>query len=93
MPGIRIADDGMTAVVSGDAEGLFVRVSLVLDRNGESGLYTSQSEIGEGGVIVLPALHVPGLIVTGINAALVPTLGDIQSPTPKVIASDAVFVK
>lgn len=90
---VTLSDDGRTARVDGNAEGLYARVALVLDNGGQSGLYVTQAPINGNGVIVVPAFQVPGLLVTGVSVALVPTLTDIQSPTPEVLAFDAAFIK
>ena len=75
------------ANVTGDFSGLYARIALVIDNNGVSGLLLTQAEINPGGVIVIPAFILPGLSVKGVSVALVPTLEDIISPKPNVIAS------
>ena len=61
-------------------------MALVLDNNGESGLYVTQCWINTDGTIVIPAFDVPGLTVTGVSIALVKTIADIISPMPDVVA-------
>ena len=85
---VTITADGKSANVMGDRTGLFARVALVLDNNGVSGLYVTQATINSDGTIVIPTFMVPGLTVTGINVALVPSLDDIISSTPTVQAMD-----
>ena len=84
---MTISADGNTAAVTGDYSGLYARAALILDNNGQSGLYVTQVTIDPDGAIVIPAFMVPGLTVKGVNVALVPTLTDIQSSTPNVVAS------
>ena len=87
-PSLTLSEDGTEAQVTGDYDGLFARVALVLDNGGVSGLYVTQAMINTDGTILVPAFMVPGLTVTGVNVALVPTLADIQRTTPTVLASD-----
>ena len=77
-----------TAQISGTTEGIYVRVALVLENNGQTGLYVTQVEISRGGSIQIPSFSVPGLTVKAVNIALVGSLEDIQSRTPAAIASD-----
>ena len=93
LPSVTISDDSTTAQAIDGFEGLYARVALVLDNGGISGLYVTQAVINPDGRIVIPAFQVPGLVVTGISVALVPTVGDIASPTPTVLASDFVTIK
>ena len=86
-PAVELNEDGRMAQASGSFEGMYARVALILDNNGQSGLYVTQAVINEDGKIVIPAFQVPGLQVKGVNVALVPTIDDIQSPTPEVKAS------
>ena len=90
-PAVTISGDGKTASVTGDLTGLYARVAIILDNNGQSGLYVAQAEIGPDGGIVIPSLAIPGLVVKGVNVALVPTLADVQSRTPTVITSATVM--
>ena len=78
---------GTQATVSGDYEGLYVRVALVIDNSGQTGLYVTQVPINPDRRIMVPEFKVPGLTVVAVNVALVPTLEDIQSPTPDVSIS------
>lgn len=89
-PAVTVAADGRSAMVTGGREGLFVRAALVLDMGGQSGLYVTQCEIGEDGCVPLPAFNLPGVTVTGVGVALVPSLEDITAPTPRSAASDYV---
>lgn len=91
-PGVSIAADGKTAIASGDCAALYARVALIIDNNGQTGLYVTQATINEGGIIVVPAFIVPGLSVKGVSIALVPTLGDVSSSTPEVTASDFMYL-
>ena len=86
-PVITIDESAGMAQVTGDFEGLYARAALVIDNGGQSGLYVTQVPINSDGRIVVPEFMVPGLTVAAVNIALVPTLDDIQSPTPDVIAS------
>ena len=87
---VSFAPDGQSATVSGDYTGLYARVALILDNGGVTGLYVTQAMINTDGTVLVPAFMVPGLTVTGVNIALVPTLADIQNPVPQVIASAAL---
>ena len=78
----------MTAQLSGTTEGIYVRVALVMENNGQTGLYVTQVDISQGGSIQIPTFSVPGLTVKAVNIALVGSLEDIQSRTPAAIASD-----
>ena len=86
---VKLSADAGTARAEG-FEGLFARVALILDNNGVSGLYVTQATVNPDGSIVIPAFMVPGLRVTAVNIALVPTIGDISKPNPTVAASDFV---
>ena len=87
-----IAADGKTAQATGNYGSLYARVALIIDNSGQTGLFVTQATINEGGVIVVPAFMVPGLTVKAVNIALVPTLGDVSSATPKVLASDFKYL-
>lgn len=88
-PTVKLAADGATAKLEGDYTGLYVRVALVLQLNdGKSGLYVTQGAINKDGTVVMPAFYVPGLTVRGVNVALVRSLDEIPSSTPRVISSD-----
>ena len=84
---VKLSSDAKSAQAANFA-GLYARVALVLDNNGQSGLYVTQATINTDGSIVIPSFMVPGLKVKGVNIALVPTLGDISSAQPTVRASD-----
>ena len=90
-PQIVISEDGKSASVRGDVESLYVRVALILDSNGTSGLYVTQGEIRDG-VVTVPSLAVPGLTVTGVNIALVRSIDDIPSRTPSVVATASKYL-
>ena len=92
VPTLTISDNCKTAVAGG-FDGLYARVALVLDNGGVSGLFITQAPINDDGTIVIPAFQVPGMIVTGISVALVPSLDEISSPTPTVLASDFAYIK
>ena len=85
-PTVAIAEDGRSAQVGGDSEGLYVRIALVIEFRGESGLYITQGAIADDGVIELPKFQVPGLTVTGVDVALVLNIDDIMSPIPIAVA-------
>ena len=87
-PTVTISDDAKTAMVTGDISELYARVALVLDNNGESGLYITQGMINTDGTIVIPVFDVPGLTVTGVNIALVKSIADITSASPVPVAMD-----
>ena len=89
-PSVKLDADGRLAKAD-NFDGLYARVALVLDNNGVTGLYVTQTVINPDGSIVIPAFQVPGMRVTGISIALVPTLEDITNPTPNPLASD--FIK
>ena len=86
---MKIAEDGKTAAVTGDYEGLYVRVAFTLynTANSESGLFFAQGYINDG-VITIPVFDVPGLDVTGVCVALVNNTEDITSKTPSVVDFD-----
>ena len=85
---VRLSDDLRTASVSGNAPGLFARAALLLENNGVTGLFTTQADISPEGIILIPQLEIDGLLVTGVNVALVRELEDISSVTPHAVASD-----
>ena len=89
---VTISADGKTAKAVGDFGRLYARVALILDNNGQSGLYITQVTINTNGTIVIPAFMVPGLTVKGVNIALVPTLDDISSATPTVVTSASIML-
>ena len=84
---ITFAPDGTTAAVSSAYRQYYARVALVLNNNGVSGLYITQAGIEDDGTVLIPSLGMPGMTVTAVNIALVPTLQDIQKTTPDVKAS------
>ena len=83
---VTITEDGKQAFVVGSFDGLYARVSLALDNNGESGLYIAQAEIKADGEVVLPNLEFPGITIQGVSIALVPTPADIVSSQPRTLA-------
>ena len=90
-PSVVIDPTGGRAKIEGKIEGLFVRVALVLDLRGVSGLYVTQAKIEDGGIVTIPTLGIPGMKVTGVNVSLVSDLRDIQSTTPKVLGTDSLM--
>ena len=90
-PIVTLAEDGRTAQVTGDLAGLYARVALILDNGGVSGLYVTQAPVGEDGGIDIPAFHVPGLTVRGVNVALVMSLDEITSPAPSTVSTASLF--
>ena len=89
-PVVQLDQDGKTAQITGDYTGYYARVSLILDNGGVSGLYVTQAEINASGKVIIPSFTVPGLTVTGVAIALVPTLEDIQKPNPTAVSVDFV---
>ena len=89
-PVVQLDQDGKTAQITGDYTGYYARVSLILDNGGVSGLYVTQAEINAPGKVIIPSFAVPGLTVTGVAIALVPTLEDIQKPNPAAVSVDFV---
>ncbi len=92
-PTLTIASDGTSAQAAGDCAGLYARVALILDNNGQTGLYVTQVTINEGGTILVPAFMVPGLTVKAVNISLVGSLADIQSPTPTTVAMAFKYIQ
>lgn len=88
---VKLAPDGGSAQITGDYTGLYARVALVIDNNGESGLFLAQRSIETDGTINIPALDLPGLTVTGVNVALVYSQEDITSRSPNCAAMDYLF--
>ena len=88
-PVVEISDDGSFALVTGDYDGLFVRVVFVIMRDGERGLLPVQGEISEDGVITIPEMNEPGVTVRGVNVYLVGGPEDIAAADPAVIAGDS----
>ena len=88
---VAISADASRAHITGDFSGLYARAALVLTTGGKSGLYVTQATVHPDGTVDIPQLVVPGMRVTGISVALVRTLEDITSPTPRVVAVD--FIK
>ena len=87
---VRLSEDAKDAQCYGYYDGLYVRVALVIDNCGESGLYVTPGVINEGR-IVIPQFDVPGLTVTGVCVALVASQEDITSPSPVVLAEDHLY--
>ena len=86
---VKIAEDGKTAQVTGDFEGLYARVALTLDMDGVSGLIVQQGVINPTGEIVIPAFDLKGLEVTGISVAITGDQETLLTPMPQdVIAHD-----
>ena len=85
---VSIDEDGKTAMVTGDFDGLFARVAMVIDTNGVSGLFVTQAVINDGGSIIIPSFQVPGLTLKGVCVALLPNVEDISSPMPNAICTD-----
>ena len=91
---VTISDDGKNAYVTGDYGMFLARVALILDMDGESGLYVTQCVINEtedGGLIVIPEFILDGLDVIGVNVALVKTVDDVVSPTPDWLSFDVLM--
>ena len=86
---VKFSSDWRTVLINGDTSSLYARVALMLEYNdnGETGLYLTQGEVNEYGVVSIPDFYVPGIRVTGINVSLVPTVGDITSSAPDVLTS------
>lgn len=80
--------EGLHAIITGGFDGLYARISLDIQRNGESGLFLTQGDIRGGGIVDIPDFRVPGVVVRGVSVALVRSLDDITSPSPDVVASD-----
>ena len=89
-PTVVIGGDGI-AHITGSFYGLYARAAIVIDNNGSSGLIIAQATINPDGSIVIPVFKVPGLTVKGVNLSLVPTVGDIPSTTPNVVATATQF--
>ena len=89
-PAVTLNDDGTKAFIPAGYEDLYARVSLVIDNNGESGLYITQCRISDG-VVEIPAFDVPGLTVTGVSVALVRNVEDITSPKPDAVLMSYKF--
>ena len=87
---VTLSEDAKDAQCYGYYDGLYVRVALVIDNCGESGLYVTPGVINDGR-IVIPQFDVPGLTVTGVCVALVASQGDITSPSPVVLAEDHLY--
>ena len=81
--------NGSFAVVTGDYDGLYVRIVFVIERGGEKGLLPVQGEISEDGVISIPEMNEPGVTVKGVNVYLVCSPEDITAADPAVIAGDS----
>ena len=90
-PEIIITENGKSAEVHGDVEELYVRIALILDSNGTSGLYVTQGEIVDG-MVTVPNLVIPGLTVKGVNIALVRSIEDIPSRTPDAVATTSKYL-
>ena len=85
---LSINDDGKGAKASGDIRGLYARVAISLEKtdgSGETGLYITQGFIDKQGNITWPTFAMRGMRVTAVNVALVRTLTDITSPTPRPV--------
>ena len=91
---VTIAPDGSSAKVENLRDGQYVRVALLLDKSGETGLYVTQCGVAEDGSVILPAFNVPGLTVKGICVAVVDKLEDICAPafTPVDNSVDMIFM-
>ena len=72
-------------------KGLYVRVAETVEINGQTGLYVSQGIVEENGSVMIPLKDEPGVKITGISVALVPTIEDISSPTPNVVDAKAML--
>ena len=83
---LSFTDDAKAVRVTGDRSGLFVRIALVLDMEGVSGLYVTQGSIDPDGMIILPTFEVPRLTVTAVNVSLVNSIRDIQKTKPLITA-------
>ena len=72
-------------------KGLYVRVAETVEIDGQTSLYVSQGVLEENGNVVIPMQNEPDVKITGVSVALVPTIEDIFSPTPNVVAANAMF--
>lgn len=93
--GVRVAlnEDGTKAFVTGSFADLYARLALMIDNNGESGLFINQVAIDPDGEIAVPEFQLPGLTVLGVSIALVRTPDDIVSPRPNTVAWDFKFFR
>ena len=90
---VKLSADGTSAAVENYRNGLYARIALVLDYNGESGLFVTQGAIRADGVIAIPAFSVPGLTVKGVHVAIVDDLAHLTAAsfTPVDNAADSLF--
>ena len=91
VPTVIITDEGRSARVDGEFDGMYIRIALVIRFKGESGLFVTQGAIDDDGVIEIPKFDVPGLIVAGINVSLVSDTDSILSPEPVIIAAASIM--
>ena len=89
-PAVVLSRDGATARFVGDITGLYIRIALVLDMDGVSGLYVMQGALDENGLTAIPSFALPGFTVRGVSVALTRSLEDLSSGTPTPVASDFV---
>ena len=89
-PAVVLSRDGTSARFVGDITGLYIRIALVLDMDGVSGLYVMQGALNENGLAVIPAFALPGFTVRGVSVVLTRSLEDLSSGTPTPVASDFV---
>ena len=87
---VTMTEDGKYAQCTGSYEGLYVRIALTIDNCGESGLYITPGVMNDG-MIVIPQFDVPGLTVTGVCVALVPTQDDITVQSPSIADMDYLY--
>lgn len=85
---VKIAKDKKSATASGNFQGLYARIAYTYTLNGSTGLFVTQGVLNPNGVILMPRFGLGGLKLEKLNVALVKSLEDINSPSPKVVASD-----
>ena len=90
-PAVVLSRDGSYARFVGDISGLYIRIALVLDLNGVSGLYVTQGSLDADGVAVIPSFTMAGFTVRGVSVALTRSLEDLSSGTPTPVASDFIL--
>ena len=84
-PEILFDDEGLGGTVL-NADGLYVRVAQVISFGDSTGLFIAQVKPDANGHFELPLLGIMGMELKSVNVALVPTLADINTPTPNVVA-------
>ena len=90
---ITIAEDGSTAHIEGYTGEKCARVAMIMDFNGETGLYLTTCRIDDNDTVTIPRFDVDGIDVVSISVAVAENTETLMMPNPDVIAAAHIDVE